>query len=59
MKTDLLRAWLAGLKLALRALVDEPMWTGVAHVAVPENQCGVGLDDLEAVFALAWLGHCV
>jgi hypothetical protein len=30
----------------------------MAHVAVPEDEGGVGLDHLEGVFALSWLGHC-
>jgi len=55
----LLRAWLAGLELAFRALVDEPVRSRVAHVAIPEDQGGVGLDDFEAVFALSGLRHCV
>jgi hypothetical protein len=31
----------------------------VAHVAIPKDECGVGLDHLEGVFAFAGLGHCV
>jgi hypothetical protein len=31
----------------------------VAHVAIPEDEGGVGLDHLEGVFAFSWLGHCV
>ena len=30
----------------------------MAHVAVPENEGGVGLDDFEGVLAFSWLGHC-
>lgn len=51
-------ACLACLELALRALVDPPVRAGMAHVAVPEDEGGVGLDDLERMFALSWLGHC-
>jgi hypothetical protein len=29
----------------------------MAHVAVPKDEGGVGLDHLEGVFALSWLGH--
>ena len=51
-------ACLACLELALGALVDPPVRPGMAHIAVPEDEGGVGLDDLEGVFALSWLGHC-
>lgn len=30
----------------------------VAHVAIPEDEGGVGFDHLESVLAFAWLGHC-
>jgi len=50
-------ACFAGLKLALRALVDPPVRPRVTHVAIPEDESGIGLDHLEGVFALAWLGH--
>lgn len=29
----------------------------MAHVAVPENECSVGLDHSECVFAFAGLSH--
>lgn len=29
----------------------------MTHVAIPEDESGVGLDHLEAVFALSWLCH--
>ena len=51
-------ACLACLELALGALVDPPVRPGMAHVAVPEDEGGVGLDHLERVFALSWLCHC-
>lgn len=35
------------------------MRSAVAHVAVPEDEGGVGLDHLERVFTAAWNGHCV
>lgn len=47
----------ASLELALGALVDEPMWSQVAHVAVPENESRVGFDHLEGVLALSGFGH--
>jgi len=56
--TGFRRACLACLELALGALVDPPVRPGMAHVAVPEDEGGVGLDHLERVFALSWLGHC-
>ena len=31
----------------------------MAHIAIPEDECCIGLDHLEGVFALAGLGHCV
>lgn len=52
------RAGPASLELATRTLVDDGMWAGVAHVAVPLDQCGVGLDEHEVVGASAGLGHC-
>lgn len=47
----------AGLELAAGTFVDEPVRAGVAHVAVPEDEGGVGLDDPERVGALGRLGH--
>ena len=29
----------------------------MADVAIPRNDCGVGLDDLERVCAVCWGGH--
>jgi hypothetical protein len=52
-------ACFAGLQFALGTFVDPPVRSGVAHVAIPEDEGGVGLDHLEGVFALAGLGHCV
>jgi hypothetical protein len=49
----------AGLQFALGTFVDPPVRPGVAHVAIPKDKCGVGLDHLEGVLAFAWLGHCV
>lgn len=45
------RAWPTRLQLAVGALVDVPMRPRVAHVAVPEYEGRVGLDDLEGVRA--------
>ena len=50
-------ASLASLQFALGALVDEPMWSTMAHVAVPEDECGIRLDRFEHVLALPGLGH--
>ena len=47
----------AGLELAVVALEDEPVRAGLADAAVPQDQRGVGLDDLEGVRALAWVCH--
>jgi hypothetical protein len=49
----------ASLQFALGTFVDPPVRPGVAHVAIPKDEGGVGLDHLEGVFAFAWLGHCV
>ena len=49
--------WTTRLQFALGALEDEPMRARVAHVAVPEDEGGVGLDHFEAVLALARLRH--
>ena len=51
-------AWIACLQFALCAFVNVPVWTGMAHVAIPEDQCCVGLDHLERVFAFRRFGHC-
>ena len=37
----LLGATFAGFELALRALVDEPVRSGMTHVAIPEDQGGI------------------
>lgn len=29
----------------------------MAHVAIPEDECRIGFDHLEGVFALSWFGH--
>jgi hypothetical protein len=50
-------AWTARLELAVRALEDVPVRSGVAEVAVPEDQCRVGLDHLECVVARTRNGH--
>ena len=50
-------ASLAGLQFALGALVDEPVWPTMTHVAVPENKGGIRLDSLECVLAFSGLGH--
>ena len=50
-------AWPACLQLALRTLVDEPVRSRVANIAVPQDEGGITLDHLEAVIALARLCH--
>ena len=45
-------AWPASLQLAVRALVDVPMWARVTHGAVPENEGRIRLDHLERVCAV-------
>jgi len=57
--SDLGSASLTELQFALVALRDVPMRPAVAHVAVPENERGVGLDRLERMIALARLCHVV
>jgi hypothetical protein len=52
-------ACFARLEFALGTLVNPPMGSGVAHIAIPEDECCIGLYHLEGVFALAGLGHCV
>jgi len=47
----------ASLQLACCALVNERVGTGMAHVAVPDNNGRIGLDDLEVVLAVYWGGH--
>lgn len=54
----LVRARTAGLELAALAFVDVPVRTRVTHVAVPEDQGGIGLNNLEGVHATAWDSHC-
>lgn len=44
--------------LALFALVDEGVRPGVAAIAVPHDDVGVGLDDLPRVRAGSGSGHC-
>lgn len=50
------RTWPASLELALLALVDGGEGPAVAQVAVPDDESGIRLDQLEAVGA-AWAGH--
>ena len=33
------------------------MRAGMAQVAVPQNQRGVGFEHLQGVFTLGWFGH--
>ena len=51
------RAGPARLELAVRTLVDEVMRARMAHVAVPLDEGGVGLDEFEGMRARVWLGH--
>ena len=48
----------ASLDLALGALVDVPMRSGVAQIAIPKDERGIRFDHLEVVLALSWLCHC-
>jgi len=34
------------------------MGARVADMAVPLNECGIRLDDLEVVLAVRWGSHC-
>lgn len=52
------RARTAGLDFAFGTFIDVPVGAGVTHVAVPEDESGVGFDDLEGVLALARFRHC-
>lgn len=45
------------MEVAILALKDEPVWSGVAEVAHPLDQAGIGLDDLERVRALSLDSH--
>lgn len=47
----------ASLQLACGAFVNERVGTRMAHVAVPDNNGCIGLDDLEVVLAVYWGGH--
>lgn len=53
------RARPASLELAFGAFKDEPVRARMAHVAVPEDEGGVGLDHLEGMLAFAWFAHGV
>ena len=46
-----------GLELAVAALEDEPVRAGLTDAAIPKDERGVGLDDLEGVIALAGVRH--
>ena len=50
--------WPASLQLAARALVYQRVRARMAHVAVPDDDGSVRLDDLEGVLAVYWSGHC-
>lgn len=55
--SGLLRTRTADFELAFRALPDEPVRARVAHVAVPQYERRVRLDDLEDVCAFPRLRH--
>jgi len=44
-------------QLAVPALKDSPVWTGVAYVARPLDQSAIRLDELEGMRAIARNGH--
>lgn len=48
----------AGLELAVLAFEDEPMRSGVAHVADPLDQSALRLDDFEGMDTACWYSHC-
>ena len=47
----------ARLQHAELALEDKPVRSGIAHRAVPQQQTGIRLDDLELVCAVSWVRH--
>lgn len=50
-------AWTTGLELAVFTLEDEPVWSAMAHVAIPLDECALGLDKLERVCTESGDGH--
>ena len=48
----------AGLELAVLALENEPVRSGVAHVAHPLDEATLGFDDFEGVDTARWYSHC-
>lgn len=49
---------LASLQLAARALVNHRVRSRMAQIAVPDDDGCIGLNDLEGVLAVYWVGHC-
>ena len=47
----------ASLELAVHAFEDEPVRTGVTHVANPLHEATLGLQNLEGMHATDWDGH--
>ena len=56
-RRHLCRAWPTALGLAILAFVNEVVRPRITQVAVPLNDCGVGLDPCEVVFASVGDGH--
>lgn len=52
------RTWSTSLQLAVGTFINERVWTRVAHIAVPDDDGRIRLDDLEGVLAVYWGGHC-
>lgn len=48
----------AGLELAVFALENEPVRSGVAHIAHPLDERTLGFDDLEGMDATRGDSHC-
>ena len=56
-RLDFIRTWAARLELAVLALEDVPVRTGVAHRADPLDQRRLGLQQIEGVVAIARERH--
>jgi hypothetical protein len=56
-RLDFVRTRTARLELAVLALEDVPVRSGVAHRADPLDQCRLGLQQVEGVVAVARESH--
>ena len=59
MRLDFVGAWAAGLQLAVLALEDVPVRSGVAHGADPLDEGRLRLEEVEAMVAVTGDRHCV